>query len=587
MYKEMLIDKAEELVEELDRITQSDNLYNIVNAITNLILQVESESDHVQACSVFRDVVTVLERHEQWARYRYLIVQNYSGATEKTLIEYPENFEEEKAENVDFVPKLMLPRVLADFVEEQAHFNQVTPEMLALPCVSVLSHALQGKYKVSTKHGTKPFELPLFSVTVAQPGERKSSAINLFFEPVKKWVNSQNHKLESVIEKNRIERDIVEEKIKQLKRKTITEYTESQLKELMTERNELEKNCPKRYASPLTNATTEAVIKVMNENSGRASIISSECGVLDVLSGLYNSGKSDIDALLNGYDGDEIFKVRSNGENNAKVERALLTICVMAQPLKFNKIINSDAVEGRGFFDRFMFAFPCSYGRKESDLSVHIPSEEIKRRYETMIYKLMALPVPDSDQDVPVITLDYNAQLLYSEFFDNNEDELESGVFSAKYGEFPKQYGNKHVTRMLKIAALFHCVEHEPDEPINKETIFLAINFSNWAKAQAVKVFGIELETENSRIKELVKKIHRNLNGKTFTRRDIINFARKSVCYKRYGKSCTEIISQDIDELESRKFILWQNSEECILKPKAAKRYKLNPFTESIIEDWN
>lgn len=586
MDREMAISKAEELVENMNSISPDIEASHycinaIVESLTNQIDCISGVPDeaYIERCCIFREVVNVLERNDNWAPMRDKIISLYSEktASDKELVEYPEEFEKVRT-TIPFNPQIMLPKVLADYVEDTVKCRQVNAEMLALPCVSALSSCVQGKYNIGQK--SYKTTLSLFTVTVAPPSQRKTSSIDAFTEPIENWINEENRKIKRTQEQLDIDIKVIEARIKKFERGT-KNFTEQGYKNDLKALGEIKDKYPQPISHATTNVTTEGVIDLMADNHGKASIITDECGVFDVLSGLYNNGKSDIDPLLKGYDGKCISKRRAGGKETT-INRAFLTICVMAQPEKFNKIKSVDSLSGRGFMERFMFSFPENYGVHKSPLKTPEPDKSITDAYTSMIQKLLKLP--DPEKEVPVMYLNDKADILYDEYFDKIESMIhkKGGLFNKS--DFAAAYGGKQATRALKLAGLFHLCEHSPEEPVDEDSMNKAILFSNWAVDQArAMLLDDSCSISDNRMESLIKKLldKSKDKGKTiFTLKDIKSLARR--LYENDKKVDFDSLREDLDELETRKFLLVQNAEERILYPKRAKTYKLNPFTESL-----
>ena len=75
---------------------------------------------------------------------------------------------------VSELPLNAFPSVLSDYLKAVSDFVQVYPEMCVLPMLSVLSTCVQGKAMIRNPGGGNLESLNLYTVTVAEPGERKS-----------------------------------------------------------------------------------------------------------------------------------------------------------------------------------------------------------------------------------------------------------------------------------------------------------------------------------------------------------------------------------------------------------------------------
>lgn len=108
----------------------------------------------------------------------------------------------------------------------------------------------------------------------------------------------------------------------------------------------------------LDDVTTESIAENMNAQNGCISIVSSEGGMVDIISGLY-SKLVNLDIYLKGYSGDSL-KVDRIGRDSLYIPNPRLTILLTVQPKVLENFITNSTFEGRGLTARFLYSIPKS-----------------------------------------------------------------------------------------------------------------------------------------------------------------------------------------------------------------------------------
>lgn len=96
-------------------------------------------------------------------------------------------------------PLSCLPEVLKRFVRELSANVQVSPDMCVLPLLSVLSVVMQGKAVILNPGGGNTETLNLYTLTVAEPGERKSGVFRALTAPLYSFQKEENERREPLI----------------------------------------------------------------------------------------------------------------------------------------------------------------------------------------------------------------------------------------------------------------------------------------------------------------------------------------------------------------------------------------------------
>ena len=195
-------------------------------------------------------------------------------------------------------PLSALPKVLAGYCKAVADNVQVYPEMCVLPMLSVLSVCAQGKAVIRNPGGGNLESLNLYTVTVAEPGERKSGVFSSLTEPLFRYQREENKRRAPLIKEYLSQRKSYERQIdKAMRSKSSREY----IGQLQMELDSLTPVTPLNLS--VDDATTEAIVGELKQNDEKIVILSDEGGIFDILSGMYSKGTVNIDLLLKAYDG--------------------------------------------------------------------------------------------------------------------------------------------------------------------------------------------------------------------------------------------------------------------------------------------
>ena len=206
-------------------------------------------------------------------------------------------------------PTEALPIIGREMVEVVTKVNQVDRGLPGSMYLSVLSTCLSKKVVVNL--GTHEEPVNIYTCPILDPGERKTSTMNLMMDPV-------------------------------------YEYQKKKAREIIGDEED-----PPVYV--VDDITSEALFKVMTENDERISVISAEGGVFEVMAGRYNSnGNGNIDVYLKGHAGDPCSTHRISRESQS-MDSPCLTMCLAVQRNIIKDIGNNQQFKGRGLLARFLY----------------------------------------------------------------------------------------------------------------------------------------------------------------------------------------------------------------------------------------
>lgn len=482
-------------------------------------------------------------------------------------------------EGANKVPALdldCLPDLLATYVPALANATQVPLDFafaMVLPC---LATAAQGRYAVQIHKGwVRP--LCLYVMSPLGSGDRKSTTIDICKEPL---TDIETAKQEKAAKDSKQTETTIE-----LKRIDLNELVRNYGKATGEERDrlaerirELKDSFPEMPTTPFLfteNATIESLGVLMTENKERMSIITGEAEFLNNLDGMYNGGKvTSLDLVLEAWGGGRV-SIHRITRDAVLLKSPLLSLGFGAQPLFFTDRKNKSAFRARGVDGRFLYVMPSSFqGARNVRISPHLP-EEIQEPYARVIKLLMdEYREPESNKQATPLVLTEEAEEEMYQFAEAIEAKLGKG------GELEemRDWANRIVDNVGRIAALFHCVEH-PEAPaqdyIPLETVSKAVTLGYYFIEHAKAAYGLMDDDELiAKAKKVLEWIQRQAaadgNWKQFSVRECHTALRRKKDFAHVSE-----IKTALQELEERHYVRQAPIVRSSSKPTVI--YEVNP----------
>jgi len=338
-------------------------------------------------------------------------------------------------------PSEILPEVGRKMVEAVAKVNQVDKGLPGSMYLSALSTCLSKKVQVDLGTHTEPVNI--YTCPILDPGERKTSTMNLMMTP-------------------------------------IYEYQKDRAGEVVDDDEE-----PPVYI--VDDITSEALFKVMSENNERMSVISAEGGIFGIMAGRYNgNGNGNIDIYLKGHAGDPCSNHRI-GRKSQSMDSPSLTICLAVQQDIIREIGSNKQFRGRGLIGRLLFCY-CQHRAGYRKRQKEKISEALKQKYRDHVIDLMSMPL-----SLHNLELSPEAHAVWDEFHDDIEAEMQTGKPMASI----KDWGSKLAGAVARIAGLLHYAEHghqAQDNPISVGIVGASAAIGAYYREHALATFGLMRE---------------------------------------------------------------------------------------------
>lgn len=422
------------------------------------------------------------------------------------LWELPKPFEVSAA-----LPKLTencLPPRLWEFMKAVSEYVQVADEMAVLPLISVLAACIHGKAVIKHPGNDHTEPLNIYTMTVAAPGERKSGCLKEFLRPVDEYQRQRNDALKIAVRSYKSKKTFLE---KQREKAMSGQKADlNRVQELDRELAELQEvHELKLYVK---DTTPEALARELAIQRERMAILDDEGTVFDLLAGAYSSGTVNINIILEAYDGSPYTISRKMSEDIC-LYNPLLTMGLMVQPSHYIDAMNNKQFSGRGLIHRYFFAFPEGRAGTLKFKSPVIPPR-LRADYNDLVKGLLS--IPHSEKTMMIIH-SRESMLLFEEYHDRLQRQMQKG----ERFENMKEWCSKQFGRALRIAGLFHIIEHSKSlddavkTPLSGENAFSALNFCRWSEDQAIHALtggGAESETVRNAKMILEKLKEKELN---------------------------------------------------------------------------
>ncbi|MDO9491110.1 YfjI family protein [Acetobacterium sp.] len=404
----------------------------------------------------------------------------------------------EKEVKLPSFPLGSLPPVVKNYVQAVSESTATPIDMCAVASLAVIAGTVQGKFKIRGKPDY--FEpLNIYTLIIANPGERKSAIINAMTKHVHEFEREVNKSRQAEIDRQKIELSTKEKQIKKLEDANKADeayYLKTECREL-----EAEQIRPLRLIAD--DVTPEALTSLLADNDGKLSVISAEGGFFDTLAGKYSNTVS-IDTTLKAHCGDSI-RVDRRGRPPEYIPAPTLTILLAVQSNVIEGMFDNGTFKGRGLTARFLYCKPNSMvGHRSFDTTPISPVYE--RAYRDLIYSLLEIK---NDQP-KIIKLSEEATAAYRLFYEDIENRQQVGNDLSTMTDF----ASKLHGAVLRIAGILHCMGYESllnGDPVSMETMANAMDIGGYFLIHSMNAYDLMgADDQMKQVRFVLRKLEQN-----------------------------------------------------------------------------
>lgn len=467
----------------------------------------------------------------------------------------------------------ILPGFLGEYCAAVSESTQTPPALAVAMGLSVIATCIQKRFEVSPYEGyTEPTNI--WTCSGSDPGTRKTAVKTALTLPLTHWEKEKADAMKTDILKAKHMRDINLKRIEQLKAKASKPETEAAVRDACTtEIIGIENNTPEELLSPrlwTDDVTPERLQGLLCDHKERISLISDEGGTFEVMAGLYNNGRSNVNVYLQAHAGAET-RVDRQGRL-VILHQPALTFGLTVQPQVITDLVqgNKARFRGNGMLARFLYFMPKSnVGQRDVTRHTSIP-ESIKAAYNDGIFKLLNIPpVYDEygQERARIVTLHPDALSSWMQF---------SAYIESKQGEDGEYHSIRDWTSKLpgaalRIAGIFHLVEHGEQTPIiSKDIMGKALDLSELLISHARAAFDLMGSEQAVNDAKIVFTWLHSLPGSHFTQREALK--RHEGRFKRL-----ERLTKALDVLVERHIISPPKTNIADRRGRPSIYYQINP----------
>ena len=258
-----------------------------------------------------------------------------------------------------------LPSAIRNAVKEVLDFTQCPPGLAACSALSALSLAAQHLANVSRAEGlTSP--VSLYTLAIAESGERKTSVDKHFTTAISAWENDQAEKLKDDVKRQYVKHQAWTMQFEGLKQKIKETAKQQKPVEALTKQlSELQFEEPEAIRVPRLiygDVTPEQLSFSLSKGWPSAGVLSSEAGIVFGSHGMSGDSAMRSMAMLNIlWEGGKLNIDRRTSESYS-VQGARLTMGLAVQVDTVKNFFDNSRqlARGTGFAARFLIAWPDS-----------------------------------------------------------------------------------------------------------------------------------------------------------------------------------------------------------------------------------
>jgi putative DNA primase/helicase len=388
------------------------------------------------------------------------------------------------------IPASLLPVWLGSYAEAVSKATQTPPGMAAMQALAVAATCLQKKVEVCLYGDEYTEPVSLWTVTAMPPASRKTAVLTAMTAPLVEWETTEAERLKQAIAEDEANQKVLAKRINELESRAAKTDDSNERQQLVKGIAELKGQVTPGIVIPrlwTADVTSERLENLLVEQNEKMAVLSDEGGIFEVMAGLYNDGKVNLDIFLKGHAGSPTRTDRAS--RKAHLEKPALTFGLVVQPAIISDFSSGSKrrFRGNGALARFLYCIPKSnIGSRNVRRHDAIPTD-IKAAYHSGIKGLLAISSTSNYKPL-LLTLSPEARESCLRF----ASYIESRQGDGNDLEAIQDWSGKLPGAALRIAGLCHVVEHGVQVlVINKETIERALDLCELLIVHAQAAFNL------------------------------------------------------------------------------------------------
>lgn len=382
-----------------------------------------------------------------------------------------------------------LPRVLRDLVDDVSTVAKVDPALCLLPAIAAASGAIGKSYRLKI-HGTWSEWPTLWCALIARPGSGKTPSARPAIEPLRS-----------------IERSFGDEHQQRL-----VQFEEQMARWRALDKKERDNTKPPvRPASRrilVEDTTMEALARTLKENPVGVMMYRDElAGLIGGLDRYAKNGNGSDEAKLNSLWSSEMMIVdRKSEPDPTRVDGPFMAVAGNLTPGGLEMMAGGRTESG--LFARFLIAWPPQDAREfPSDYEPEEPAS-LERWRQTLVRlahhaRDAGLEMEDmatgarsvvGGPTVREVSLGEDSRRQFFHFV--NETEQMTAVIDPNN---PACYAcAKMASQAARLALVFHALEHPESREIGPRTMYWAVNWGRWFRAEAQRIASHQKKNDDA-----------------------------------------------------------------------------------------
>ncbi len=423
----------------------------------------------------------------------------------------------------------LLPDSLRMWIQDISERMQCPPDYPAIGAMVTLSAVIGRSVGIKPKAYDDWLVVGnLWGFAVGRPSAMKTPALSEALKPLKRLEIEERERHEEKLKEFEIDKEMMKltgEKISKYAKNAVNKGDNAKARELLAMAAEEETPAPKRKRYIVYDATIEKLGELLNENPNGLLLFRDEIsGWLKTLD--REDKANDKEFWIESFGGLGSYTYDRIGRGTIDIQATTTSVLGGIQPAKLQPYIMNNMAGGSyddGFIQRLQLAvYPEQNGRwKYID---RYPNKDAKDEafnvYDAIANKI-EFPEPE-DEEIPYIRFSEDAQSLFIEWLTELEIELREGSLHPVM----ESHLTKYRSLIPSLALIIHIAELAAEqkntiEPVSKKSLIKAIQWGEYLRTHAERIYGIGLNSERTAARLILDKIEQGKLSNGFTARDI------------------------------------------------------------------